>query len=177
MRTSIGGISLFQLVILFVLLFTGIMCLTINHSKAFGVKDEIITIIQNEGLASGNKDFVLSESTTQKISDYLGEAGYRITGKCPSDEWTAYDRDGKTTSINDAAFCVKANSVAEAFYGDALDKCKNKDNCVVASTNDYPSMVYYDVILFYQLEIPVINNITNFKVYGSTKVLINGSIS
>lgn len=174
MRTSIGGISLFQIVVLFVLLFTGIMCLTINHSKAFGVKDEIITIIQNEGLATSN--YELTDSTSEKIAEYLGEAGYRITGKCPSDKWTAYDRDGKKTSISNAAYCIKANSVADAFYGDANDKCAGKDKCVVSSGNDYPSMVYYDVVLFYQLEIPVINNITNFKVYGSTKILINGSI-
>ena len=178
MRTSIGGISLFQIVILFVLLFTGIMCLTINHSKAFGVKDEIITIIQNEGLANAN--YELTDDTSEKIGEYLGEAGYRITGRCPSDEWIGYDRDGNKTGINNAAFCVKANSVTSAFYGDAKDKCKEitKDptKCVVASGGDYPSMVYYDIVLFYQLQIPVINNIINFRVYGSTKVLINGSI-
>ena len=54
MREAIGGISIFQIVILFILLFTGVMCLTINHSKAFGVKDEIITIIENEPLGSNN---------------------------------------------------------------------------------------------------------------------------
>ena len=52
MKEAIGGVSLFQIVILFLLLFTGVMCLTINHSKAFGVKDEIINIIETDVLAS-----------------------------------------------------------------------------------------------------------------------------
>ena len=41
MKESIGGTALFQITIVFLLLFTGVMCITINHSKAFAVKDEI----------------------------------------------------------------------------------------------------------------------------------------
>ena len=52
MKEAMGGISIFQIVIVFLLLFTGVMCMTINHSKAFGVKDEIINIIEQEVLAS-----------------------------------------------------------------------------------------------------------------------------
>ena len=46
MREAIGGTWLFQIVIVFILLFTGFMCLTINRSKAFNVKDQIIQTIQ-----------------------------------------------------------------------------------------------------------------------------------
>lgn len=169
MKEAIGGVSLFQIVVLFVLLFTGIMCLTINHSKAFAVKDEIITIIQNEGLTNAGTDYELGTNTIKKIADYLSEAGYRITGDCPSG-YTTYNRDGSIASNGEGAFCIKSNNVVtDAFKKDALSKCTD---CVVAE-GDYPTMVYYDVVLFYQLEIPVINNLTNFKVYGSTKVLFN----
>ena len=169
MREAIGGISIFQIVIFFILLFTGVMCLTINHSKAFGVKDEIITIIENESLGSGNStsSFGLSESTSQKIAEKLKEDGYRITGRCP-DGYDGYNRNGEITR-GDAAYCIRANRVDDKFVKDAREKCKN-NKCVVTD-GDYPNMVYYDVILFFQLDIPFIKEIFNFSLYGSTKTI------
>ena len=49
MREAIGGTWLFNLVIFFVLLFAGYMCLSINYSKAFNVKDKIINEIERNG--------------------------------------------------------------------------------------------------------------------------------
>ena len=46
MKESVSVTTIFQIVILFILLFTAIMCLTINNSNAFGVKDEIINIVK-----------------------------------------------------------------------------------------------------------------------------------
>ena len=45
MRESISITTIFQIFILFVLLFTAIMALTINNSNAFGVKDSIVNAI------------------------------------------------------------------------------------------------------------------------------------
>ncbi len=169
MREAIGGISIFQIVIFFILLFTGVMCLTINHSKAFGVKDEIITIIENEPLGSNNNtsSFGLSESTNQKIVEHLNKAGYRITGKCP-DGYDGYNRNGELTS-RDAAYCIRANRVEDKFVADAKEKCSN-NKCTVTS-GDFPDMVYYDVVVFFQLDIPFIREIFNFNLTGSTKTL------
>ena len=168
MKEAFGGISLFQIVILFILLFTGIMCLTINHAKAFGVKDEIITIIQNENLASNvSVDYELSSNTINSIVLELSSAGYRLTGECPND-WIGYTRDG-IIDQNNASFCIKANNVTESFYNDIDKKCRG-DICY-PTYSGYPKMVYYDVMLFYQLDIPIINNIMQFEVIGSTKVL------
>ena len=170
MKEAIGGISIFQIVIIFVLLFTGIMCLTINHSKAFGVKDEIIIIIQNQTLGSGisKTGYTLDNSVSTQISEHLNEAGYRITGECPDSDWVGYDRNGNIVR-NNASYCIKVNDVSKTYYKDLTDKCKN-NKCKVTS-GDYPNMFYYDIVLFYQLDIPVLNDIMNFKVYGSTKIM------
>lgn len=168
MKEALGGISIFQLVILFILLFTGIMCLTINQSKAYGVKDEIITIIQNTSLASLNSTNKLSSDTSSKIAEHLKNAGYRITGKCPDEEWIGYDRNGHEVK-KDPAYCVRINDVSNSFFDDLEEKCAN-NKCEVIKEG-YPKMVYYDIVLFYQLDIPILNNIMNFKIYGSTKVL------
>ena len=92
MKEAIGGISLFQIVIVFLLLFTAIMCLTINHSKAFAVKDEIINIIETHSFSSSGRNYELSQNIIDEIVEKLNESGYRITGNCPSGSWIGYNR-------------------------------------------------------------------------------------
>ena len=41
MREGIGGIQLFLIVVILILVFAGIMSLTINHSNAFAVKETV----------------------------------------------------------------------------------------------------------------------------------------
>lgn len=170
MKEAIGGISIFQIVIFFIILFAAIMALTINHSKAFGVKDEVINIIENEKTLSLSNNYELSEDTRKKIADHLNTVGYRITGNCP-DGWNGYDRNGQKVNKN-AAFCVKANDVSADFQDDLEKKCK--DNVCKVTRPDYPTMVYYEIILFYQLDVPIINSFTNFEIYGATKIVFGG---
>lgn len=164
MRESIGGISIFQIVIVFVLLFAAIISLTINHSKAIAVKDEIINIIEKEKKVNVNK-----------IASTLTEKGYRITGRCP-EGYTGYDRNGNNAE-GSASFCIKENSINLSqdgpFLQDAAEKCYvGTDKCFVATESDNSfNLVYYDIRLFYQLDIPLINSLTNFTVNGSTKIL------
>ena len=164
MKTAIGSISLFQIVIVFLLLFAGIMCLTINHSKAFSVKDQIINIIETEG--------TIDQETIDKITAFINEAGYRIEGNCPNDDnnkYQAYARDGKEASTNNAAYCLKEINVAD-YYNDSLKElCKN--NACITTSGDYPEIVYYEVIVFYQLDIPLLKDAINLKLEGSTKLL------
>ena len=78
MREAIGGTAIFQIVIVFILLFTGFMCLTINRSKAFNVKDKIIQTIQSYNGLTGE--------ARVDIAEYLRESSYRTTGRQPEKE-------------------------------------------------------------------------------------------
>ena len=50
MRESIGGTWLVGIVIVFIVIFTSYLALSVNYSKAFKVKNGIIEIIEeNEG--------------------------------------------------------------------------------------------------------------------------------
>lgn len=158
MREAIGGISLFQIVIVFVLLFTGVMALTINHSRAFGVKDEIINIIETS--TSSN----LTDETLKEIGDHLRDAGYRVTGSCDKD-WVGYDLDGKESTK--AAFCIKNVNVTSANFEAAKERCSGSCDAIEENLKQ----VYYKVAVFYQLDIPVLNKLMNFKMYGSTKTM------
>ena len=70
MREAIGGTWLFQIVLVFILLFTGFMCLTINRSKAFNVKDQIIQTLQSYNGINYGDDAGSSEAIAD-IVDYI----------------------------------------------------------------------------------------------------------
>lgn len=174
MKEAIGGVSIFQIVIVLILIFTAIMCLTINHSKAFGVKDEIINIIEN---GSANRTHTLSSGTIEEIRDYLIKSGYRITGSCPDSSlldspWIGYNVYLNKATNNNANFCFRPVDVEDAYYKDLNKKCNNSNNCTITS-GSYPAMVYYEIALFYQLDVPIIGNAMNLRMYGSTKVLFS----
>lgn len=152
MREAIGGTWIFQIVVFFVLLFTGFMCLSINHSKAFNVKNSIVkTIEREEGIDLNNPE---EDPAIEKIVEYLKQTSYRTTGKCPSDEYMGYDRNGKIDS-NHPAFCIA-----------------KKDT---RTGGDMPDMSYYQIVVFYQLDLPIFRSVFNFRVTGDTKIIMHSN--
>lgn len=157
MKEAVGGFSLFNIVIVFVLVFTGYVSLSINYSKAYNVKNEILNIIRNQGGvctsdSPGSDD--ICYNFTEQIIDYFREANYRSTGSCKGkngeDDWTGFSRDGRNLGVGakNAAFCV---------------------NAIKANTNsELPNALYYQVKVFYQLDLPIINNIFEFSIVGET---------
>jgi len=164
MKESISAVNLFQIVILFILLFTGIMCLTINNSNAFGVKDEIINIIElSDGnfLEYGKNGEVLSEEIVRTIA----ESNYRTTGVCDTDAgYVGFDRNGQQSQR--ASICIKCTPVTEQLDNYMRDLLGEK-----VVTGDALEGYYYQVVVFYQLDIPVIKQIYNFETKGETKII------
>lgn len=147
MREAIGGTWIFQIVIFFILLFTGYMCLSINHSKAFNVKNTIVKAIEREeGVNLSNPD---DDEAIKKIVEYLKETSYRTTGRCP-EGYMGYNRDGRIDSRN-SAFCIAEQ--------------------VASSGSDMPIMNYYRIVVFYQLDLPIFRSVFEFKVSGDTKII------
>lgn len=150
MKEAVGGVFLFNIVIFFILVFTGIMCLTINSSKAYKVKDEIITIIEeNNGVNMTSLDQGKSNVTLSEVVDVLTNNSYRATSDCP-EGYTEYDRDGELDS-NEPSFCLKSTIV---------DTSEGND-------------CYFSVVLFYKLDIPFLDKIFTFEVKGETKTLFS----
>lgn len=165
MREAIGGVWLFNLVIFFVLLFTGYMCLSINYSKAFSVKDKIITEIERNGGIKNISNSDGKDETINNIADYLKEVGYRTTGKCvDNNEKYDYgcDRDGQCKTAvqgRDYAYCLsEVDSVPESTYSHKMD-------------DEFIFVNYYKVKVFYQLDLPIIRQMFNFSIKGDTKTL------
>ncbi len=148
MKESIGGVSLFNIVIVFVLLFTGYISLSLNYSKAYNVKNEIVNIIKNQGGICTDENQEICYNFKEQIQDYFGEVSYHSHGNC-EDGWYGFKRDGSLASNGkDAAFCVKAIRVS--------------------ANSELPNALYYQVKLFYQLDLPIFNSLFNFTVLGET---------
>lgn len=148
MREAIGGTAIFQIVIFFILLFTGFICLSINHSKAFNIKNMIINSIERAekiNLSDPENDDAIKE-----IVNYLKKNSYRSTGNC-LDDYIGINREGKIDSRN-SAFCIKEENVAK-------------------NSTEFPEMNYYRVQVFYQLDLPIFKSLFEFKVSGDTKIM------
>lgn len=82
MREAIGGTWMLGVVVLFIVLFSAFLALSINYTKAFKVKNEIINMIED------NHSFDTNAEST--IQDYLDEMGYTTTridkSNCDKDE-------------------------------------------------------------------------------------------
>ena len=146
MREAIGGTWIFQIVIFFILLFTGYICLSINHSKAFNVKDESVKSIERqEGMDLNNPD----DPAIKQIVEYLKKNSYRTVGKCPSG-YSGYNREGEISS-NNSSFCIA------------------KPN--VRSSSEMPDRSYYRIVVFYQLDLPIFRSVFEFRVSGDTRII------
>lgn len=172
MKEGIGGVQLFLIVVILVLIFAGIMSLTMNQANAFAVKDQIVSIIEDAGgfdLSSscngGCNTADKNQETLQKIVDALASSSYRQQGSCEKIEKSlnekisdkaqvsGYQRNGEyTMSGKKSSFCI------------AKIPSNNGEN---SSLKGY----YYKIYVFYQLDIPIINAIFNFSALGETKLL------
>lgn len=149
MREAIGGTWIFGLVIVFIVLFTSYLALSVNYSKAFKVKNKIISIIEeNEGL---------TDNAQTSIVKYLNDVGYFVYGPCGRDseleeegysEPTGYE--GQGVSNRKFKYCVATRTTTE---GDIL------------------SRKYYKVTVFFKFDIPILDSIFTFPVTGETKAV------
>ena len=125
---------------LFILLFSGYLALSMNMSRAHRVKNEIVDIIERE---SG-----LNTTSIKKIVNFLRKTGYASTGKCP-------DRDGGggwlgLQSLADGTGFVSDNG---SKYYICVKSVRSIDS------NRITPWAYYRVKVFYNLDLPILGDL------------------
>ena len=111
MRQAIGSTWIMQLVIIFMLIFVAFLALTINYTKAFKIKNELVTMIEKyEGLSVGKNGSVAL------INNYLKYNNYTIKSTCEEGEWGAKSLDSEVLEYSESKekyyYCVKKTSTA-----------------------------------------------------------------
>lgn len=154
MRDSIGTTWTFQIMLLFILLFSSFLAIYINFSKAFKMKNEVINIIERkEGITDGGRS---GYGSIQLIANYLSGNAYAGTGYCPeTDGWYG------ARSINGTG----SSDIEEAVLGQKYYYCVRK---VIGYDEKNFEKAYYEVVVFFKFDLPVMGNVYNFSVEGET---------
>ena len=146
MRESIGGAWILGIVMTFIVLFASFLAISINYSKAFKVKNNVVDLIEkNEGM---------NDAAAEQIYNYLRSEGYILKGKCRQpdnsneNQYVGFDGINYVGENDNALYCVQ----------------ENKPNNVDAALDKS----YYSVQVFFRLDLPIIGDVFTFNVSGET---------
>lgn len=159
MKESINNALILNLVIIFLFLFVILFAGSTAYTKAFKVKNRIISIIEKRESTILTKGFKAgSYSVVDEIENTLRDTGYRIENNIGTKCKTAMQNRFKNTNYNynvvDTGSSTYNYCITE-FY-DANSAMKGR---------------YYAVITYMYFEIPLIGQTLEFPVYGETKTM------
>lgn len=148
MRETIASTWIYQLVIIFILMFVAFLILSLTYSKNYKTKNEIIDIIEKyEGV---------NQKSVQLINNYLSYTGYKVKHSCPTqpNDWLG------ATSLENI-------SLTKAQVGEKYYYCLRR----VINSNK----MYYQVKTFFKFNLPIFGDIHTFTVDGTTNDIFRNS--
>lgn len=161
MREAIGGALTIQIILVFLILVNGYLIMTVNYTKAFRIKNNIISIIeQNEGI---------TEQAGKDISAIMRDAGYSVaTGylnSCSSIGYKAVypsQLSALGTSATSGGFCYKRINVDPTGSGKMIGR-------------------EYSIMTFVDVNVPGLNRLLElipevFSVKGETKTIYSNKV-
>lgn len=175
MKNGIVNIWLLGIIVIFIALFSAYIIITINYSRSFKMKNEILTIIEkHKGVTSNisstsgtskinGSSITTNVNTVQTINLYLKGNHYEAMGHCPEQSdlpgvWYGVKELGTAQSPGSTFELAQSN---EKYY---YCFAKYKANL---HGGKYEA-VYYRVRMFYKFEVPVLENFLSVKVEGIT---------
>lgn len=163
MKNAISNVWLLGMIVLFILMFSGYLAVSISYSKVFKIKNEMLTIIEkHDGITNKTGKSMESKvksgttvtgnfGTLQTINLFLLGSSYNTKGTCPA----GY------CGVDDLAYNKKVSyskNKGKYYY------CFRKEK-MWGAEND---AAYYDVVVFYKFNLPVIGDILTFEIDGKT---------
>lgn len=187
MKQGISNIWLLGMIVVFIAMFSAYIITTINYSKAFKMKNEMLTIIEkHHGLTSnlgsktgencisnysGTNDITCDVGAFQTINLYLKGMGYDTLGKCPNNKDRNTDLPGTWYGVTDLGTVQNLGHLYE--HTEKVETNERKYYWCFAkydaqlSTGKYTS-AYYKVRIFYGFDMPVLSEFLAVKVDGMT---------
>lgn len=144
MRDAMGGSVALVIIVVFIVIALGYMAFNVNYTKAFRMKNKIISVYEDY-----NGDCSSSECK-KAISDYAKTIGYNTGNRmnCPAGYRNSED-----------IYC----------YYEHRNKNTVRDTGIIDDAKDKR---YYRIITKINVEIPIINNILDLRIFyitGDTK--------
>lgn len=159
MKESINTALILNLVIVFLFIFVILFAGSTAYTKAFKVKNRIISIIEKREATVLTKGFTAGEySVIDEIENTLKDTGYRIELNVSTKCQNAMRSRFKNTN----------------YKYNVIDTGSSTYNyCITEFRDDRSAMKgrYYAVITYMYFEIPIINRTLEFPVYGETKTM------
>ncbi len=153
MRDAFGGIVNIVVIVVFLVIVSGYMAYTVNYTKAFRVKNKIISTFEQYDVACETNN--VESNCNKVISDYMSQVGYQQEARSASDlpKISGADKDWQ---CNDLGYCW-------------VSFTKSKSS----ATDDTPTVKYYKISTWVNMDIPLINRFmpTIFQVQGDTKAI------
>lgn len=154
-----GATWIFVICLVFIILMTAYLAISVNYAKAFKIKSYIVSEIEeNEGY-DGNLE--------QQVRNYLTAQGYTAYGTCES-------------TISSGGVGTDWRRIAT--IDDAVPTGSDKHNVCIYSrdvktgNDDIDSKrSYYRVVVFFKFDLPIVNFLTTFKVGGETGYIYDTS--
>lgn len=159
MKESISNALILNIVIIFLFIFLILFAGSTAYTKAFKVKNRIISIIEKRETTILTKGFNAGDnSVINEIKSALSDVGYRIelnvNQKCNDAMKKRFKNTNYSYNVVDTGTSTYNYCIAE-FY-DANSPMQGR---------------YYAVITYMYFEIPLIGSTLEFPVYGETKTL------
>ena len=170
MRESLGGSMLLNLVVIFTSLIIVVFIGILSYSKAYKIKNRIVELIEKYGVYEEKS----SEDTyvELEINPDLSAAGYDASTPTRCDniknrielEKINTDKNNNNPKILEGNLNNHGYNYCIFKYCDKVDMESDEEKC------DYKASTYI-VVTFIKFEIPIIENVLTFPVYGETKIL------
>lgn len=153
MRDAFGGITSLVIIVVFLVLVSGYLAFNVNYTKAFKVKNRIITLFeQYEGSCGGTNldNASASGRCNQEIKAYIDQVGY-------------------------SAIIPRSQTAAGYTCVDAFGYCYKKVEVDTAS--DREQRAYFKIVTQITIDLPIVNRILPFlgdifQVSGDTRTII-----
>lgn len=146
MKATTDSTWTFQMIIIFMLIFSTFLALILIYSKAFSIKNHMVTTIEKyEGITSESASIIVN---------FAKNKSYTESSTCPTDgDWYGLNLDGTYSHVTE---------------GEKYNFCFREKN-VLKGHNNYH---YYEVQVFYRFRLFFLNNIGLYRIKGETKKFI-----
>lgn len=156
MRDAFGGITSLAIIVVFLVLVSGYLAFNVNYTKAFRVKNKIVSMFEQYEGNCGNRGPSTQECDA-KIDEYIQNIGYSAP---------------YLTNVNQTSLvCPTVGCVSG---------CSQKGYCWmkvdVTTATDIEDKAYYKIATQINMDIPIINKIMPglkiFQITGDTRTII-----